>query len=130
MTPIPQLPAADIAMACQYALRFHLIDCTAIRRWGDQLVTDQDSPEIWAIDLADCHVQDVDERLRKVPGTPSNLEWQNLLCGLLSMRWQQNRLTIGTLRGVGWTLYLDDPDSDTSRWGLELECIGDGYDDG
>lgn len=125
-----RMTAADIAMANQYALRFHLIDHIAIRKWGDDLVTSLDSPAIWAIDLADCHAHDVEERLRRVPGTPNGTAWQKLLCGLISIRWQQHQLTIGTMRGIGWTLYIEDNYQDTSHWGLELECIGEGYDDG
>lgn len=121
---------ADVSVACQYALRFHLIDYVAVRRWGDEVVLARGSAPIWVIDLADCHGGDVDERLRRVPGTPEKQRWQRLLCGLLSLRWNQRQLTIGTMRGVGWALYIDDDYPDANHWGLELDCVGDGYDEG
>ena len=34
------------------------------------------------------------------------------------------------MRGIGWTLYIDGNCQDTSHWGLEPECIGQGNDDG
>jgi len=85
---------------------------------------------MWAIDLSDCNAGNVDERLRRVPGKPMKDEWEPLLLGLLSICWRQRQVTIGTMRGIGWTLYIDDNYQDTSHWGLELECIGEGYDDG
>ncbi len=124
------LSAATIAKACEYALRFRLIDNHAIRCWGDEMILALDSPPVWAMDLSDCSAVSVEERLRRVPGEPTKEEWEQLLCGLMAIRWKDRELSVGTMRGIGWTLYIDDNYQDTSHWGLELECIGEGYDDG
>jgi hypothetical protein len=94
------------------------------------LLANQNLAPLWAIDLADCHIHDVDERLRRIPGTTDKSIWQKVLCGLLLLRWRQNQLTIGTMRGIGWTLYIEENCQGGRHWGLELECIGEAYDDG
>ena len=117
-------------MATSYAIRFQLLDFTAVRKWGDYLLETNTQPPLWAIDLADCHRDDVDERLRRVPGTPVSIAWQSLLCGLISSKWTQKQISIGTMRGIGWMLYIEHNYHDGHPWGLELECVGDAFDDG
>lgn len=130
MESTSRISDADLGMASQYAPRFQMIDHGAIRRWGDELILSRDPAPLWAMDLAICHDWDVDERLRRIPGTPRKDAWQNVLCGLMSLRWSQNLLTVGTMRGIGWTLYAEEGYQDSSHWGVKLECIGEGYDDG
>lgn len=130
MEATARISDADLGMASQYALSFQMIDYGAIRRWGDELLLSRDPAPIWAMDLAVCHDWDVDERLRRIPGTPRKDAWQNVLCGLMALRWKQRQITIGTMRGIGWDFYTEEEGQDLSHWGLKLECIGEGYDDG
>ena len=125
-----QLFPAAIARACFYALQFGLITCRAVRDWGDRPILANEDPPTWTIDLADCHRDNVYERLRRVPGDARRDAWEPLLCGLVAIRWHEGRLPIDALRRIGWELYLADGTEDTRHWGLELECIADGYEGG
>lgn len=117
-------------MACNYALQHRLIDYLVVRKWADEMIAEVDSPAPWVLDLADCHANDVDERLRRVPGEPSLHVWPRIISGLISVRWRENRLTLGTLRSLGWSLYTRFDKPQPFRWGVELDHSGDYFEAG
>lgn len=98
------------------------------------MVSSQDAPPLWAIDLACASASDVDDHLRHVPGTSSGDLAVCLFCALLRRRWRGRHLTIADVRAAGWNLHvkglLPPGDGGTADWGVVLECECEEFDDG
>ena len=118
-----------------HAVHFKLLDAARVIAWADSMIAGWDGPPPpWLMDLSLVDATDelaVCGALREVPGAASPEESLALLNGLVLREWQGGRLTIGAVRGIGWSLHRSEFEQhDPSRWGVVVECEGELVDDG
>jgi hypothetical protein len=123
----------DLAEFARLGLRFHILTPSAVVEWADRLIAESDVPAPWVIDLSLSRPNDVEDRLRRVPGEPQLDMATRLFLGLVRRRWREGRLTIGEVRGIGWSLHCDlalPAPGGRADWGVCLEAEGEEFDQG
>ncbi len=120
---------ADFASA---AIWFRLMDAGCAVAWADEQIAEYREPLAkWLIDLATVDRTDamaVLAALDVVPGFSSRNESIELLNTLILREWQEGRLSIGRVREIGWTLYIEERDQ--RQWSLVVESAGEVMDAG
>src|SRR5687768_13830818 len=129
--PISLRVLADFASE---AIHLDLLKPAQVVVWADLLIAECQMPPVWMIDLAlvdplDPHA--VIMALRGVPGESHSDHTIALLNGLVFREWQRGNLTIGQVRGIGWTLFRKEfEERDLTQWGVVVECNGEYLDEG
>jgi hypothetical protein len=123
----------DLAEFFMLALRFHILPPSAVIDWADRTIADGDIPAPWIIELALSKPKSVVDALRRVPGEAYAGLPTRLLLDLVRRRWRSGRLTVGDVRGIGWSLHCDlalPASGAQADWGACLEAEGEELDAG
>ena len=126
--------AKDIAEFARIGLRFQVLPLSSVVAWADIMILEGDIPDNWLMDLATAKDGlTADSLLRQLPGESQFQLPVCLFLALVRRRWRAGQLTIGQVRGIGWTLHCESalakPDGQAD-WGVCLEVEGEEFDEG